>query len=88
MNRAKEMQNEIQKFIKYRDAVFTEAVMKDNWTGVRQYFKSCGLAAPEDEIIMRVATYKAVCQCTTIPKVVKKLAMAKSEALGFPLEVQ
>ncbi len=88
MDRAKGMQSEIQKFIKYRDAVFTEAVMKDNWDGAREYFRRCGLPEPKDEIIMKAATYKAICQCTTIPKTVKKLAMAKSEALGFLLEVQ
>ena len=69
-------------FTKERDKAFTDAVVNDNWDGVRAYMKKYGMPASSDTV-MKAGIYKAVRYCTSIPEDVKTLAMQKCLEMGF-----
>ena len=69
-------------FTKERDGAFTDAVVNDNWDGVRAYMKKYGMTASSDTV-MKVGIYKAAQYCTNIPEDVKVLAMQKCVKMGF-----
>ena len=69
-------------FTKERDGAFTDAVVNDNWDGVRAYMKKYGMTASSDTV-MKAGIYKAVQYCTDIPGDVKTLAMQKCLEMGF-----
>jgi hypothetical protein len=69
-------------FTKERDKAFTDAVVNDNWDGVRAYMEKYGVSASSDTV-MKVGIYKAAQYCTNIPEDVKTLAMQKCLEMGF-----
>lgn len=69
-------------FTKERDKAFTDAVVNDNWDGVKAYMKKYGIPASSDTVA-KVGIYKAVQYCTNIPEDVKMLAMQKCLEMGF-----
>lgn len=74
---------EIRMFVRDRDTTFTNAVLHDDWDGVRAYCKHYGMKLPQNEKVMKAGIYKAVQECTNIPKDVKVLAAEKCVSLGF-----
>lgn len=72
-------------FAKERDKAFTAAVLHDDWMSVRKFALKYGLKTPKDKAILKVAVYKAVQECTDIPKEVKNEALYKCLKLGFML---
>lgn len=70
-------------FTKERDKAFTDAVVNDNWDGVKRHAKKYGAPLPKSEKVMKAGIYKAVQYCTDIPEDVKTLAMQKCVKMGF-----
>ena len=70
-------------FTEERDKTITDAVVNDNWDGVRKYSKKYGMPMPKSENVMKAGIYKAVQYCTSIPEDVKTLAMQKCLEMGF-----
>ena len=83
MKKSKQIAATIRAFVEDRDRTFTNAVIKDDWDGVRAYLKRHDMPVPESEDVMKAAIYKAVQEITTIPADVKKLAARKCVDLGF-----
>lgn len=73
----------INRFLIDRKEALTKAVMEDNWDYVRVYCDRYGVPIPKDERIMKAGIYKAVQECTDIPKDVKDVAFMKCLELGF-----
>ena len=69
-------------FTEERDKTLIEAVVNDNWDGVRAFMEKYGMSASSDTV-MKAGIYKAVQYCTNIPKDVKTLAMQKCLEMGF-----
>lgn len=69
-------------FTKERDKAFTDAVVNDNWDGVRAFTEKYRMSASSDTV-MKAGIYKAVQYCTNIPEDVKILAIEKCVAMGF-----
>jgi hypothetical protein len=69
-------------FTKERDKAFTDAVVNDNWDGVRAFTEKYRMSASSDTV-MKAGIYKAVQYCTNIPEDVKTLAMQKCLEMGF-----
>lgn len=74
---------EIKRFIRDRDKTFTAAVINDDWDAVKRYSLRWGIKIPSNENVMKAGIYKAVQECTKIPKEVKDIAREKCVALGF-----
>jgi len=70
-------------FIADRDRTFTNAVMSDDWDGLKRYARSWNVPIPQDEAVMKAGVYKAVQEVTSIPQSVKDVAREKCVALGF-----
>lgn len=70
-------------FAQERDKAFIDAVVRDDWTGVKKYCKKYGVPVPKNEKVMKAGIYKAVQECTNIPEDVKGIAMQKCLELGF-----
>lgn len=70
-------------YAKERDKAFTAAVLHDDWMSVRKFARKYGLKTPKDKAILKAAVYKAVQECTDIPKEVKNEALYKCLKLGF-----
>ena len=70
-------------FVKDRNKAFTAAVLHDDWAAVRKFARKYGLKTPKDKTILKAAVYKAVQECTDIPKEVKNEALYKCLKLGF-----
>lgn len=75
--------SEIRTFVEDRDKTFTNAVLNDDWDGVREYCKRYGIKIPQNEAVEKAAIYKAVQACKNIPEDVKKIAAEKCIELGF-----
>ena len=69
-------------FVEERDKTITDAVVDDNWDGVRAYMKKYRIPA-SDDTVMKVGIYKAAQYCTSIPEDVKTIAMQKCVKMGF-----
>ena len=69
-------------FTKERDKAFTDAVVNDNWNGVRAFTEKYRMSASSDTV-MKAGIYKAVQYCTDIPEDVKILAIKKCLKMGF-----
>jgi hypothetical protein len=69
-------------FTKERDKAFTDAVVNDNWDGVKAYANKYKIPISCDTV-MKVGIYKAAQHCTDIPEDVKTLAMQKCLEMGF-----
>ena len=69
-------------FTKERDKAFTDAVVNDDWDGVRAFTEKYRMSASSDTV-MKAGIYKAVQYCTNIPEDVKILAIEKCVAMGF-----
>ena len=69
-------------FTEERDKAFTDAVVNDNWDGVRAFTEKYKMSASSDTV-MKAGIYKAVQYCTNIPEDVKILAIEKCVAMGF-----
>jgi hypothetical protein len=69
-------------FTEERDKTITDAVVNDNWDGVRAYMEKYGVSASSDTV-MKAGIYKAVQYCTNIPEDVKILAIKKCVKMGF-----
>lgn len=69
-------------FTEERDKTLIEAVVNDNWDGVRAFMEKYGMSASSDTV-MKAGMYKAVQYCTNIPEDVKTLAMQKCLEMGF-----
>ena len=54
-------------FVEERDKAFTDAVVNDNWNGVRAFTEKYGISASSDTV-MKAGIYKAVQYCTDIPE--------------------
>lgn len=78
---------QLHEFVCDRDKAFTNFVLNDDWNEVVAYARKWGvnpqtdLEHPEDW--MKAGIYKAVQECTNIPKTVKKIAWVKCLELGF-----
>ena len=70
-------------FTEERDKAFIDAVVNDNWDGVRAYMKKYGMPPASSDTVMKAGIYKAVQYCTNIPEDVKTLAMQKCVKMGF-----
>lgn len=70
-------------FAEERDKVFIDAVVNDNWDGVKEYSERYNIPMPVNEAILKAGIYKAVQECTNISKEVKALAIEKCLKLGF-----
>lgn len=70
-------------FAEERDKAFIDAVVNDNWDGVKEYSKRYGIQIPKSEDTMKAGIYKAVQECTNISKEVKALAIEKCLKLGY-----
>lgn len=70
-------------FAEERDKVFVDAVVNDNWDGVKEYSKKYNIPMPENEAILKAGIYKAVQDCTHISEQVKHIAREKCLKLGF-----
>ena len=70
-------------FTEERDKTITDAVVNDNWDGVKRYAKKYCVHLPKSEKVMKAGIYKAVQYCTSIPEDVKTLAMQKCVKMGF-----
>ena len=88
MDRAKQEQIVIDKFIKVRNKAFTDAVLRNEWQGVKEYCETYRVPIPENETVFKLAVYKAVCSLSTIPNRVKKVAAVKCEELGFTSDLR
>ena len=69
-------------FVEERDKAIIDAVVNDNWDGVKAYMKKYGFSSSSDTV-MKAGIYKAVQYCTDIPEDVKTLAMHKCLEMGF-----
>ena len=69
-------------FTKERDKAFTDAVVNDNWDGVKAFSEKYRMSASSDTV-MKAGVCKAVQYCTNIPEDVKTLAMQKCVKMGF-----
>lgn len=69
-------------FAEERDKAFTDAVVNDNWDGVKAYMEKYGITASSNTVV-KVGIYKAVQHCTDIPEDVKILAIKKCVKMGF-----
>jgi hypothetical protein len=69
-------------FTEERDKTFIDAVVNDNWEGVRAFMEKYRMSASSDTV-MKAGIYKAVQYCTNIPEDVKTLAMQKCLEMGF-----
>lgn len=69
-------------FTEERDKTITDAVVNDNWDGVRVYMEKYRIPA-SSETVMKTGIYKAAQYCTDIPEDVKILAIKKCVAMGF-----
>lgn len=67
-------------FTEERDKAFTDAVVNDNWDGVRAFTEKYTASS---DTVMKAGVYKAVQYCTNIPEDVKVLAMQKCLKMGF-----
>lgn len=74
---------DIRRFLKDRKKAFTNAVMVDDWDGLRKYCKKYGMPIPKDERVMKAGVYKAVQECTDLSDEVKFKAAAKCVEMGF-----
>ena len=75
----------IQKFVKSRDDAFTKFVMDDDWQAVIKHLRRYGQLdkLPNNPIVAKAGIYKAVQECTSIPKEVKAVAARKCIMMGF-----
>ena len=69
-------------FAEERNKAFTDAVVNDNWDGVRAFMEKYRMSASSDTV-MKAGIYKAVQYCTNIPEDVKILAIEKCVKMGF-----
>ena len=74
---------EIAEFVKSRDEALIDFVMTDNMEKLKAHMKKYEMWLPEDSDVLKAGIYKAVQECTAIPKKVKKTAMEKCIKLGF-----
>ena len=70
-------------FAEERDKAFTAAVLYDDLAAIRKFAKKYRMPLPKDKNILKAAIYKAVQECTDIPKEVKNEALYKCLKLGF-----
>lgn len=70
-------------FVADRDKAFTDAVLYDNWKGVRKFCKKYGMSAPRNNKVLKAGVYKAVQYCTKIPKATRDVAFEKCIKIGF-----
>ena len=70
-------------FVKDRDEAFTNAVMKNDWKGLKAFCKKYNMNTDVKPEIMKAGIYKAVQECTNIPLEVKRVAYKKCVKLGF-----
>ena len=75
----------VRAFVRARNKAFTEAVLHDDWEGVKDYMKRWNPEAdiPENENVMKAGIYKAVQYCTDISEEVKSIAFQKCIEIGF-----
>lgn len=74
---------DIYKYANERDAAFTKFVMEDDWDAVLKHIKKYDISMPDNETIAKAGVYKAVQECTNIPKEVKEEAARKCILMGF-----
>lgn len=70
-------------FVKDRHNAFARAVMDNDWNGVIKYMKKYKMPVPKDRLVLKIAIYKAVQECTDMPEDVKKTAYDKCVKLGY-----
>lgn len=73
----------VKQFFKERNEAFIDAVVNDDFTKFKTYCKKYGVPLPPSKKIMKATVYKAVQECTDIPRDVKAIAFDKCIALGF-----
>ena len=73
----------IKEFVKDRDEAFIDAVLNDNWEGIKKHCKKYGITIPKEKTIMKAGIYKAVQECINISDEIKGKAAAKCLELGF-----
>lgn len=73
----------LSEFVKERDAAFIDFVKTGNVSRFERYCKKYDIPLPENKKVMAAGIYKAVQECTGIPKAVKVMAAAKCMALGM-----
>ena len=65
-----------------RDAAFTEAIMSDNWTAVREYSANYHLPIPSSEAAFKIGVCKAAYHSLSLPLAVKIAAADMARELG------
>ena len=70
-------------FVKDRNEAMINAVMKDDWKGIKEFCKKYNINADVDKKIMKAGVYKAVQEITDMPLEIKKTAYRKCVKLGF-----
>ena len=70
-------------FVADMDKAFTNAVMRDDWQGIRKFCRKYGMGIPKDRKVLKASVYKAVQCCIDIPESVKSEAFKKCFAMGF-----
>lgn len=71
------------RYAKERDRVFTDAVINNNWEGVKRFNKKWNLPEPRKESALKAGVYKAVRECASIPQEVKDKAFVECLKLGY-----
>lgn len=70
-------------FLKDRHIATMNAILKDDFDGVKKYCRKYGVPIPKDERVLKAGIYKGAQECTDIPDEVKAIAREKCIAIGF-----
>ena len=74
---------DIKAFADERNQIFSDFVVTDDLSNVYLFCQIYHIPIPADEAVLKAGVYKAVQECTDIPKDIKAMAREKCMALGF-----
>lgn len=80
--------NEIEVYVKERNAVFEKYVLNDDEEALKKHCRKWCMLYPEEEIVRKIAVYKAVQHIPAMSDEVKQIAREKCIALGFSPEMR
>lgn len=82
------MDEKIAVFVADRNKCLEEFVLNDNLEGYREHCERWDMIYPKDEIVFKVALYKAVQEVSDLSEEVKQIARSKCIILGFNPEMR
>ncbi len=82
------MEGKITEFVKDRNKCLEDFVLNDNLEGYRELCERRGMIYPKDEIVFKVALYKAVQEVPELSEEVKQTARSKCIIMGFSPEMR